>query len=398
MKIGFLFNHDAPHQVAHTAPILAELAADGADITVLTSSAEQAAQVHRALPAGNPGVGNIRFVALSVGPVAGALDRAARWVVPFRRIAMLRQNLPAFAALDALVVPETTSALLRTRFGLDRLKLIYLPHGAGDRSVGFRKVVRQFDLVLLSGGKVRDRMLSAGLITARSHAVIGYPKFDAIDPQARPRFFDDDRPVVLYNPHFDPLLSSWYDAGIEVLDWFAGQRKFNLIFAPHVMLFRRRVHASVEHRRLRRRRELPARLLGLPHMRIDTGSSRSIDMSYTLAADIYLGDASSQVYEWLLRPRPCIFLDTHGARWRDDPSYAHWHLGETITGVAALPAALDRAVSAPGAYAARQIEARERTFAGSETPSARRAADAITAFLAQAGNGTMRPSSSSQSA
>lgn len=385
MKIGFLFNHDALHQIAHTAPILAELAADGADITVLTSSAEQAAQVRRALPAGSPAIGNIRFVPLSMGRAADTLDRAARWIVPFRRIAMLRQNLTAFAALDALVVPETTSALLKSRFGLDRLKLIYLPHGAGDRSVGFREVVRHFDLVLLSGSKVRDRMLSADLITPGNHAVIGYPKFDGIELRARPRFFDDDRPVVLYNPHFDPLLSSWYDAGIEVLDWFAGQRKFNLIFAPHVMLFRRRVHASVEHRRLRRRRELPARLLGLPHIRIDTGSSRSIDMSYTLAADIYLGDASSQVYEWLLRPRPCIFLNTHGARWQDDPSYAHWHLGETITGVAPLPAALDRAVSAPGAYAARQIEARERTFSGSGTSSARRAADAITAFLARPG-------------
>src|SRR3546814_2965461 len=47
-------------------------------------------------------------------------------------------------------------------------------------------------------------------------------------------------------------------------------------------------------------------------MHIDLGSERSIDMSYTGSADLYLGDVSSQVAEYLYRPRPCVFLNAQG--------------------------------------------------------------------------------------
>ncbi len=47
-------------------------------------------------------------------------------------------------------------------------------------------------------------------------------------------------------------------------------------------------------------------------------------MSYTTAADIYLGDVSSQVYEFLYEPRPCLFLNSHEFAWKSDPNFAHW--------------------------------------------------------------------------
>ena len=37
---------------------------------------------------------------------------------------------------------------------------------------------------------------------------------------------------------------------------------------------------------------------------------------YVRAASLYIGDASSQVYEFLERPRPCIFVNCHGVEWR----------------------------------------------------------------------------------
>lgn len=46
----------------------------------------------------------------------------------------------------------------------------------------------------------------------------------------------------------------------------------------------------------------------LPNLHIDIGSDCSIDMTHTEAADIYLGEVSSQICEFLVRPRPCIFL------------------------------------------------------------------------------------------
>lgn len=378
MRVGFLFNHDALHQISHTAPIIAELAReDGVSVTVLTSDMAQEERVRALLGDGAAGVS---FVRLGVGRLAGTLDRALRWIAPFRRVAVLRENLPVFAGLDVLVVPETTSLLLRDRFGLDGLKFVWIPHGAGDRSVGFRAVMRGFDLVLLSGEKVRDRMFAAGLVTEGNHAIIGYPKFDTVDARAPlPPLFDNGRPTVLYNPHFEPRLSSWHAQGEAVIAWFAGQDRFNLVVAPHVMLFKRRIHASVEHRRIRWRRDVAARVADVPHIRVDTGSTRSIDMSYTRAADIYLGDVSSQIYEWIARPRPAIFLNTAHVDWRDDPDFAHWQLGQVIDSVEALPAALERAVADPHEYDARQAAAFAHTFSLIDAPSSARAAKAIVA-------------------
>jgi CDP-glycerol glycerophosphotransferase (TagB/SpsB family) len=100
-------------------------------------------------------------------------------------------------------------------------------------------------------------------------------------------------------------------------------------------------------------------------------------MTYTRAADIYLGDASSQIYEWIVRPRPAIFLDASGADWRGNADFAHWQLGDVVREITDLPAALDRALTQPDAYRAAQEAARSATFLRSDIPASQRAADAI---------------------
>lgn len=377
MKVGFLFNHDALHQIGHTAPIIAQIATfPDVQVHVLTSSPEQQARVRDVI--GSEVAARVTFVSLDIGALAGALDAGLRWIAPFRRVAVLRESLPAFAALDVLVVPETTSLLLRDRFGLRDLRYVWLPHGAGDRSVGYRGVMRGFDLVLLSGQKVHDRMQAMDLIAPGQARIIGYPKFDTIDFTTPPRpLFDNGRPTVLYNPHFEPRLSSWYDMGEGVMDWFAGQDRFNLMVAPHVMLFRRRIHASVEHARLRWRRDLAHRYRTCPNIRFDPGSTASVDMTYTRAADIYLGDVSSQIYEWIARPRPAVFLNPARVEWTSDPNFAHWHLGRVVDDISALGPAIESAQAEFAGYRAAQEAAFRHTFDQGAEPAALRAARAI---------------------
>ena len=377
MTIGFLYNHDALHQIPHTLPIATALAARGVDVEILTSSAAQRDAARDLLPAG----ATVRFTMLEIGWAARLADQALRHVAPFRRVAILRDNLAIFARLEALVVPETTSALLRTRFALDGPALIHVPHGAGDGAAGFQPATRHFDLVLLSGPKVRDRMLDAGLVTPATSVIVGYPKFDLARSPSSQRLFDNDKPTVLYNPHFNPLLSSWYGMGPAVLRWFATQDRFNLIFAPHVMLFKRLVHTSIIHRRMAVRPGLPKGLAGWPGLLLDTGSRRSIDMSYVRAADLYLGDVSSQIYEWIQRPRPAIFLNNHRAAWQDHPDYRQWHLGTVLDRLDALPSALNRAIDAPDRFGNRQRAAAAATFSIEARPAGDRAADAILSFL-----------------
>jgi len=189
------------------------------------------------------------------------------------------------------------------------------------------------------------------------------------------------RSTDLYR-HFDPLLSPWFRFRESILDYFASQNDYNLIFAPHVMLFQRKILASVEHRLVRFRQRIDSRYDRLGHMHVDTGSARSVDMTYTRVADIYLGDVSSQIYEFIQNPRPAIFLNSHGAEWRGNANYEHWTFGPMLDDIAELGATLE-AVS-PLSDSCRKAQARAFAYSFDmdtrKSPS-QRAAAAIAEFM-----------------
>ena len=383
-RVGFLFNHESLHQIAHSAPIAFELSrVEGAPKVLLLASSQIQLDYLRQLASAYPGI-RCEFILLSLpGPFRVAAPLLDPFV-PYTRVAMLLANRALFATIDVLVVPEKTSLILRTRLGLRNLRFVHTRHGAGDREVGFDRSSGQFDLVLVSGAKVRDRLREAGLLREQGHAIVGYAKFDLLRNTAPPpKLFDNDRPTVLYNPHFSPTLSSWYRDGLEILEYFHRSRKYNLIFAPHVMLFRKRFQISLERFRVDRPGTIPSRYRDSPHMLIDTGSPRSVDMTYTRAADIYLGDASSQVYEFLIQPRPCVFFDSHDTDWAHDINYTHWQAGPVVRDVAKLGAALSRASDHRASWRARQQALFAYSFDFSDKASSIRGADAIMAFLAQ---------------
>jgi len=382
MRIGFLFNHEAAHQVAHGLPVALSLARLCPDIAVRILCAPGAVEHEVRRLAGDAPSG-VRIVPLR-GPdrAARLLNRLSGRSIPIDRISVLYRNLDRFRDLAALVVPEKTSLLLKTRLGLPQLKMIHTRHGAGDRAVGFDRASGRFDLVLLSGAKIRDRLQAAGLLRPDGHAIVGYPKFDLAPARPAARLFPNDRPTVLYNPHPSPALSSWYRQGPAILDYFARNAAYNLIFAPHVSLFARRFTLSTSPPSFGVVPAIPAHILDAPNIRIDRGSTASVDMSYTAAADIYLGDASSQVYEFIRTPRPCIFFDAHHQQWRGDPNFAHWAAGPVVSDIDALDSALADAVARPDVFAAVQQRLFAYSFDLSDKPSADRAADAIAAFVA----------------
>ncbi|MFD2577847.1 hypothetical protein ACFSTD_02790 [Novosphingobium colocasiae] len=146
----------------HTAPVAARLARyAGLEVAILSSSAAQDREA-RAIVGENEGNGPVRFRMLTPGPIARAAGPLLSLAGPFRRIAVLLHNRHHLAGYDAIVVPETTTMLLRDAMGVKTPKLIWIPHGAGDRSVGFRRIAARFDLVLVAGPKVRERMIAEG--------------------------------------------------------------------------------------------------------------------------------------------------------------------------------------------------------------------------------------------
>lgn len=383
-RIGFLFNHAAAHQVAHSLPIAAALARKHShvDVQLLVAGGEAEREVLRLWQEFGLSVDHARITRLR--PPSGVAAWATRLsgnAVPADRLSILARNLNHFCALDALVVPEKTSTLLKTRFGLEDLGLIHTRHGAGDRAIGFDAASARFDLVLLSGEKIRDRLAQAGLLKMGGHAIVGYPKFDAVQPSEKVRLFDNNRPTVVYNPHPSPALSSWYSMGPDILRWFARQDRFNLVFAPHVMLFAKRWTISLSPLGVRGVPPVPDDVRGQDHVLIDQGSTRSVDMTYTNAADIYIGDASSQIYEFLREPRPAIFLNPLGLPWEDNVDFAHWQAGNVVDSLPMLAAALEQALVQPDSHAETQRRLFAYSFDLGPTPSSERAADAIVLWL-----------------
>jgi CDP-glycerol glycerophosphotransferase (TagB/SpsB family) len=191
---------------------------------------------------------------------------------------------------------------------------------------------------------------------------------------AAPRLFPNDRKTVLYAPHFERDDTSWFAVGHQVLDYFAAGSRFNLIFAPHVRLFDPPLPAKY--------RDFQ-RYLDVPHMLIDLGSERCVDMTYTRAADLYLGDVSSQVVEFLALPRPCVFFNTHRRDWQKDLSYRFWRNGLVIDSADDLERHLTHAFESHGDFLEEQRQYVSDTFGAYPVPPAMasRGADAIVSFL-----------------
>lgn len=383
MKACFLFNHDQVHQVAHSLPIALALADAAPQIEVILATTNPRIQAEVTRLAGARIGRSVTLRPLSLQRRRSQCMAAlAEPFAPASKLLVYGDNLDFFRSIDVLVVAEKTSLILKTRYGLDRLKIIHTRHGAGDRAIGFDPISALFDHVLVSGDKIRRRLIADAGVEASRISVVGYPKFDLPMTTRTHALLNDGRPVVLYNPHVSPHLSSWFRVGRQILDWFVEHDEYQLIFAPHVMLFERSFALTIDKLRIDRPGRIEDRYLRAANIHIDLGSRASSNMTYTRRADIYLGDVSSQVYEFLLDPRPCVFVNAHHVPWTNDPNYMHWRAGPVIDTPGQLEEALTLARrDAHGRYGSVQRALFDASFDLTDIPSSVRAAKAVAGVM-----------------
>lgn len=349
IRIAFLAISQA-HQFLHWLPAALRLAREpGVEVTALGASKAGLEFVRSYDPHGS-----LRIRKLWVP----SLRRDGLFSPPKRRLTLL-MHYAAIRRFPTIVTTETTSSLLYRLPGFAS-KVIHLKHGAGDREGGYNPKHRYFDLTLVNGEKDRQRLIERGLATEDNCRVVGCAKFELV---RRASIQPTGHPMALYNPHFEPSVSSWFAHGPELVRAMEGIGGWNFVVAPHVKLTGGAEFASTA-----------------PNVLIDRGSVRSIDMTYTKAADVYIGDVSSQVYEFLRRPRPCIFLNFHGVGWEEDENYAHWHLGQVIRSPDELGPALERAFALQPEFESRQQEAVRLSLDDTAEPASERQARAILEF------------------
>jgi len=175
--------------------------------------------------------------------------------------------------------------------------------------------------------------------------VSGYSKLDYLRyHKAHPRFlFKDKKPVVFYNPHFEKELSSFFDAGMELLEALSRCGRYNVIFMPHPDLARKHP------RLLDNASKIPGVVL----------IKRPVtNLEYMATSDLYITDISSSVFEWFYFNRPVVFFNTKNVDWKADPYYTSWFAGEVACDVPGMLEAIEHALKLPG----EREEERRRLF------------------------------------
>ncbi len=225
---------------------------------------------------------------------------------------------------DFIIATSHSIPELFRKFRITKPKIIYQFHGCGDRKYGFDPAFQKFDLMLLPGEYHLKRLLSENIIKKEKTEIVGWPKLDYhVNIQnLREELFPNHNPIVLYSPHWKKELSSFKKWGEDVVKYFLNQQDLNLIFAPHI---------QIKHWKNIYRYNIDFGAYNCDNIHIDFDSLKSVDSSYLQIADLYLGDVSSIVYEWIaIKPRPCVFLNAHSVRWRNDMDYRFWDFGPVV--------------------------------------------------------------------
>lgn len=214
-------------------------------------------------------------------------------------------------------------------------KLVWLLHGIISNDNPFYKnwncdlvVSPQIGLI----EKLRER-------TSFPHDSIiytnAYLKYDLIKLQQSNEIINitqQKKYTVLYNPHWDngSGQSSWFKYGIEILDFFYNRRDINLIFAPHISLAK---FYDIQ---------IPSKYTFCENIKIDLSSENLVRGTYISQTDCYLGDVSSQYFEFILcKPNiDAIFFNVAGFDWHASPVYSYWNDGVVINDVKSLDEAL----------------------------------------------------------
>jgi len=322
-KIGFIYL-DELHHIHHFLSPAIELSKKGGyDVEILTYESKHEYLVEMLHKLGGEKIKITRLNTYWYRKIIETLKKRSQPSALY----IYQKHIKRLLKYDALIFTDHTANIIYNARNKQKTpKLIHLAHGSGDGSYGYQDTHKIYDLIIAAGNKKTNRLLKEQSKANLNIKICGYSKFDLINlNNTNPLKFNNNNPIILYTPHFKEGLSSWYLWGEEILDYFLHNTNYNLIFAPHINLFNKK---GFERPNLIDRKHYNA-----PNIHIDLGSINSIDMTYTSVSHIYLGDVSSQVYEFMINTRPLIFLNAHNIKWKENKSYLFWSAGKVISSV-----------------------------------------------------------------
>lgn len=361
-KIGFVF-FDSLHIIHHFVGVAVEMSKqNNTEVNIITDDREHKYlfQLLKLLNAPE----NI-VVKVSTYTHRKIIDKIKNRKKPSSKY-LFEKNQKFLLNYDILVFNDANHEYLYNKRKDKTPKFVMLMHGAGDREYligdSFREKVSKFDLITTSGEKVNSFYKNMNLPNTKLE-ICGYQKFDLVKKENKNnKFFSNGKPIVLYNPHFEEGFSSWYKFGNDMLEFFYNNEEYNLIFAPHINLFNKKGYLNKD--------IINLKYFNRDNILIDLGSNNSVNMAYTMASDIYIGDVSSQVYEFLMIQKPCVFINSYNVEWENDKYYQNWKLGKVIPNILDLKRVLKSTNIWQADFLDKQKKAIEYTFYTSKNKTA----------------------------
>lgn len=240
--------------------------------------------------------------------------------------AMVKGAKKIINTADLVVTTSHGTPRMLKKFGITKPKIIYQYHGCGDRKYGFDPNFKRFDYMLLPGLYHQNRLLDEKIIKKEKTKIVGWPKLDfPIDiMKTKQDLFKNNKPIILYTPHWEPKLSSYKWAEL-ILEYFKKNEKYNFIFAPHLL---------IKHWRVRFGYNINFNHYASDNIIIDFQSDYSTNGTYLAVSDLYMGDVSSMIYEFIaFRRRPALFLNAHNIDWKNDVNYRFWNYGDVVDSI-----------------------------------------------------------------
>lgn len=251
--------------------------------------------------------------------------------------------------------------------------VIFTRHGVGDRAFTFHKDLYEYDCVFIPSKKMYDQFKELSILEKlKSYLQIDYCKFDYLfyNPKEKLNIFNNDLPVILYNPHYNKKISSFYRDAEKIVNTILESKKYNIILSPHPLinkwyfLERIKLHFPKSERLFK-----------------DWSSIHKVNFDYMKIADIYLGDVSSSIYEWLYFNKPMIFYNSHNVDWKKNPYYRFWNLGYVVNNIEELMEYLDMPINDPDPFKKVRLETKNYVFGEIDGKASYRAALKLYNFL-----------------
>ena len=204
-------------------------------------------------------------------------------------------NSKLIKKLDCIVFTDSITGCTVKRIN-PKIKVVWTLHGPSlNDNFPRGKAPTNVDLILSPGKtssfafrNAESKVIQIGPVKLENHSLIN-----------KERLFLNENTTVLYNPHFNEEIgaNSWKNFGLSLLEFFKNNKNYNLIFAPHPNL------------KLAYDLSVVDEFKSESNILIDLSSEKLINLYYEPYTDLYVGDNSSQMYEYVyLRRRKVINL------------------------------------------------------------------------------------------